>query len=103
MAEIKELISKVFILSPDTKKKLEEAYPFMDEKTKEEFLSYLEGIIQKQVEILTYIIRNNPDFISELKAFNASNNRKNVQNVEKIFAEQEEMDLLALEKELANL
>lgn len=103
MTQIADLTNKVFMLSPETKQKLEEAYPSMDENTKKEFFAYIEGIIKKQDEILTYIIKNNPDFLSELRAFNASTDRKNIKEIESTFREQDEIDLLALEKELSKL
>jgi len=102
MTEIAKL-NKVFVLSPTTKKELEAAFPFMPEEEKKEFLAYIDELLKKQDEIMGYIIKNNPGFLIELKAFNAQSERKYIQGVEETFKDQENIDLLALEEELKKI
>ena len=103
MIKIEEFTNKVFMLSPEVKQSLLEAYPMMDENTKQEFLAYIKEIIAKQEEILAQILKNNPDFLSELKTFNALVVRRNIKAIEDEFNQQEEIDLLTLEQELSKL
>ena len=102
MAEIEKL-NKVFVLSPETKKELASAFPFMPEEEKKEFLAYIDELLKKQDEIITYILKNNPGFLMELKAFNAQSEKKYIQGVEATFKDQENIDLLALEEELKKI
>lgn len=101
--DINALVDKVFLLPPQTKKDLKEVFPQMPEGEKQEFLAYINSILTKQDEIITYLVKNNPDFLSELKAFNASNEKKMIANLEKEFAVKEELDMKALEEALKKL
>lgn len=94
------LVDQIFLLPPHTKDELKEVFPNMPEEEKKEFTTYVKSILEKQDEILSYLVKNNPQFISDLKDFNRSMKGKTLKDVEAGLKMKDDMDMKVLEKAL---
>lgn len=101
--EVLALVDQVFLLPHHTKDELKEVFPNMPEEEKKEFVTYIKSILKKQDEILSYLVKNNPQFISDLKDFNRSMESKTLKDTEAEIKGKEDMDMKALEESLKKI
>lgn len=101
--DVLSMIDEAFLIPPKTKEELKEAFPGMTPDEKEEFIKYIESVIQKQESVLSFILKYNPGFLTELKEFNAENERAGMKEIEKQVRKRDEDEMMVMETTLQNI
>ena len=101
--DVLSMIDKAFLIPPKTKEELKEAFPGMTTDEKETFVEYIESVIQKQENVISFILKYNPGFLTELKEFNAANERTGMKEIEKQVRKKDEDEMDVMETTLQNI
>jgi len=101
--ELQEMIDGFFLVSPRMKKELKETLEFIDEEGLKVFAKYIGSVLDKQNEVLDFILKYNKGFLEELKILAEVNSKNAMKKIEAKVKSDEEKDMEGMEKILQTI
>ncbi len=101
--ELQEMIDGFFLVSPGMKKELKETLELIDAEGLKVFAKYIESVLDKQNEVLDFILKYNKEFLKELKILAEVGSKNAMEKIEAKVKNDEEKDMERMEEILQTI
>jgi len=101
--ELQEMIDGFFLVSPGMKKELKETLELIDAEGLKVFAKYIESVLDKQNEVLDFILKYNKEFLKELKILAEVGSKNAMKKIEAKVKIDEEKDMEGMEEILQTI
>ncbi|HPU94995.1 MAG TPA: hypothetical protein PK398_02360 [Candidatus Gracilibacteria bacterium] len=101
--ELQEMVDGFFLVSPSMKKELKETLGLVDAEGLKVFAEYIESVLEKQNQVLDFILKYNKGFLEELKILAEVNSKNAMKKIEAKVAIDEKKEMEGMEAMLQTI
>jgi len=101
--ELQEMVDGFFLVSPTMKKELKETLRLVDAEGLKVFAGYIESVLEKQNQVLDFILKYNKGFLEDLKILAEVNSKNAMKKIEAKVAIDEEKEMEGMEAVLQKI